>query len=302
MKTIVDAGGQASERAYRILVAVANPATCEELIRTGSALAAAHDGELLVLSVVVTDDPGGVDEADPPAASQRDVLDRAMAVAEDDGNEVPARGLLRSAISPAAGILETAREFDVDSLLLGWHGGRSSVADAVIGNVVDEVSAKTDCDVLVERVGDGVTPIDSILVPIAGGIHSDLAVSTARDIARTTNAELTVGTVVGPGATDAERDSYAAMLEDATADVTDVPVETRLLEGESIADTIVVESREYDLTVVGATGKGSLEELLFDSVTAQVARRAAGRILIARRASGRSRVGRLRRWLSGLLR
>lgn len=92
------------------------------------------------------------------------------------------------------------------------------------------------------------------------------------------------------------------MLEDATADVTDVPVETRLLEGESIADTIVVESGEHELTVMGATGKGSLEELLFDSVTAQVARQASGSIVIARRSGGSSRILQLRRWLAKLWR
>ena len=286
-----------SEREYRILVSVANPATCEKLIRTGRALAAAHDGELLALSVVVSDDPRNVDADDPDAESRREVLERALAVAEDGEDDVPTSGVLRAAESPAAGIHETAEEYDVDCLLLGWHGGRSSETDVVIGNVVDDVSGRTDRDLLVERVGGGITPVDSILVPIAGGVHSSLAVSTARDLALAADAELTVGTVVGPGATPDERDSYAEMLEEATVDVEDVPVETRLLEGESIAETIVVESRDYDLTVMGATGTGSLEELLFDSVTAKVARGASGHFIIARRSGGGSAGSRVRQLL-----
>ena len=101
VRTLVDVGGDAGDREYRILVSVANPETCEELIRTGTALAAAHDGELLVTSVVVTDDPSSIDEADPQAESRRDVLDRALAVADDVGNGVPTRRLLRAAESPA---------------------------------------------------------------------------------------------------------------------------------------------------------------------------------------------------------
>jgi len=309
--TLADLGNANSEREYRILVSIANPATCETLIRTGRALAAAHDGELLALSVVVSDDPRSVDAGDPDAESRREVLDRALAVAEDGEDEIPVRGLLRAAESPATGIHETAEECDVDCLLLGWHGGRSSETDVIIGNVVDDVSERTDRDLLVvsertdrdllvERVGGGITPVDSILVPIAGGVHSSLAVSTARDLALAADATLTVGTVVGPGATPDERDSYAEMLEEATADVDDVPVEARLLDGESIAETIVVESRNYDLTVMGATGTGSLEDLLFDSVTAKVARGASGHFIIARRSGGGSAGSGVRRLLSGL--
>jgi nucleotide-binding universal stress UspA family protein len=297
--TLADRGDDDDEREYRVLVSLANPATCEELVRTGQALAAAHDGELLALSVVVTDDPQGVEEGDPDVETRQEVLDRALAVA-GDGEEVPTRGLLRAAESPAAGIHDTAEEYDVDCLLLGWHGGRSSETDVVIGNVVDDVSERTDRDLLVERVGDGITPVDSILVPIAGGVHSDLAVSTARDLALAADAELTVATVVGPGATADERHAYADMLEEATVGVDDVPVETRVLEGESIAETIVVESRDYDLTVMGATGTGSLEDLLFDSVTAKVARGASGHFIIARRSGGGSAGSRVRRLLSGL--
>lgn len=296
--TLADLGSAGSERDYRVLVSIANPATCEKLVRTGQALAAAHDGQLLALSVVVSDDPRSVDAGDPDAESRRAVLDRALAVAEGGEGDVPTRGLLRAAESPAAGIHETAEASDVDCLLLGWHGGRSSDADVVIGSVVDDVSERTDRDLLVERVGDGIRPVDSVLVPIAGSVHSSLAVSTARDLALAADAELTVGTVVGPGATADERDSYAEMLEEATADVEDVPVETRLLEGESIAETIVVESRDYDLTVMGATGTGSLEDLLFDSVTAKVARGASGHFIIARRSGEESRFQRFYRWLS----
>ncbi|MFW5896010.1 MAG: universal stress protein [archaeon] len=299
VRTLVDLGDADSEREYRVLASVANPATCEELIRTGRALAAAHEGELLALSVVVSDDPRRVDASDPTVESRRDVLDRALAVAEDGEGDVPVRGLLRVAESPAAGIVDTAAECGADLLLLGWHGGRSSEADVIIGSVVDEVSANTDRDLLVERIGDGIGPVDSILVPIAGSVHSGLAVSTARDLALAADAEVTVGTVVGPNATPEERDSFVEMLEEATADVEAVPIETRLLEGESIAETVVVESRNFDLTVMGATGTGSLEDLLFDSVTAKVARGASGQFIIARRSSGRSRFERLQRWLSG---
>ncbi|MFT4890370.1 MAG: nucleotide-binding universal stress UspA family protein [Halobacteriales archaeon] len=299
VRTLADAGGAADRSDFRILVSVANPATCEKLIRTGSALAAANDGELLALSVAVTDAPGAIDSSDPEVESRQAVVDRAMAVAKDDENDVPTRGLVRAAESPAAGILDTSEAYDVDCVLLGWHGGRSSEAEVVIGNVVDEVSANTRRDLLVERVRGGIKPVDSVLVPIAGGIHSSLAVSTARDLALATDATITVATVVGPGATPGERDSYVEMLEEATADVDDLPVETRLLEGESIAETLVVESRDYDLTVMGATGTGSLEELLFDSVTAKVARGASGHFLIARRSDGSSG-SRARRLLSKL--
>lgn len=300
VRTLTEAGGGAEQSDFRILVSVANPDTCEKLIRTGSALAAAHGGELLALSVAVTDAPRAIDPGDPEIDSRRAVLDRAMAVAEGDENGVPTRGVLRAAASPAAGILDTIEAYDVDCVLLGWHGGRSSEAEVVIGNVVDEVSANTNRDLLVERVRGGIGPVDSVLVPIAGGVHSDLAVSTARDLALATDATITVGTVVGPGATPDERDSYAEMLEEVTADVDDVPVETRLLEGESIAETLVVESEDYDLTVMGATGTGSLEDLLFDSVTATVARGASGQFIIARRSGGGSAGSRVRRLLSRL--
>lgn len=90
----------------------------------------------------------------------------------------------------------------------------------------------------------------------------------------------------GPDADEQTRTNAKEALEATASTLTDVSSKTRLANGEDVAETIVDESSEYDLTVIGATRKGLLQKFLFGAVPEQVGQNAVGTVIMAKRNLG----------------
>ncbi|MFB6254930.1 MAG: universal stress protein [Halobacteriaceae archaeon] len=277
-----------------------NPANVEALMQTATAIADDRNGEIIVLTVVESENPNKLSEEDAIIKTARQLIDRAIQRNEEfSQNDVPVSGLIRSGPKPAQEILSTASQYNADELLIGWSGGSSPLKDIVFGRLIDTVANSADCDVLIERVGGSeLKSIDSILVPISAGPHRLLSAKTAASLARTYDAESTLVSVVGPATPQSDVDSRKSVLDDTAATINDIQIETRMLRGENIAETIIAETNNYDLTIIGASGKGRLEEFVFDSITAKIARKGDGSIIITRRPKGVSSLERFRYWVS----
>jgi nucleotide-binding universal stress UspA family protein len=61
-----------------------------------------------------------------------------------------------------------------------------------------------------------------------------------------------------------------------------------------VADAIVAESGDYDLTIIGATREGILQRLVFGAVPEAVAQRAESTVIMAKRYLGVA--SKLRQW------
>jgi nucleotide-binding universal stress UspA family protein len=138
-----------------------------------------------------------------------------------------------------------------------------------------------------------------LLVAYDGSAHSERALAEAIDLARTTNAKLTVMSVVpeagnaalgagyiapvDPGATARQLEAqYLEVLENAVRDVpSELPVTKVLGRGEA-AVGIVSEVRRagHDLVVMGSRGHGELRSLLLGSVSHQVLRSSPVPVLV----------------------
>lgn len=138
-----------------------------------------------------------------------------------------------------------------------------------------------------------------LLVAYDGSAHSERALAEAIDLARTTNAKLTVMTVVpeagnaalgagyiapvDPGASVRQLEAqYLKVLEKALRGIpSELPVTKVLGRGEA-AVAIVSEVRRagHDLVVMGSRGHGELRSLLLGSVSHQVLRSSPVPVLV----------------------
>ncbi|MGA9401055.1 universal stress protein, partial [Haladaptatus sp.] len=195
-------------------------------------------------------------------------------------------------------ILNTVEQYDSDTVLMGWKGQRTSARrDIVLGSNVDEVVQNAPCDVLVERIGPDEKRVESILVPTAGGPHAELAVEVAEHVASSNDATVEVVHVVRPDASESERADAEEILEDAKASFDEgTPVTTELLTGDDVVDTIVERTGHHDLTIIGATREGLLQQFVFGALPEQVGWRSKSTIIMAKRHLG------ITSWLSRWLR
>ena len=280
----------AAEREYQIVVPVANPEHVEQFMRTAVDMARDNDGEILAMSVVTVPQQTPLEEGRQFVDEKREVLNRAMEIAEDA--DVPVNGTVRIGHDVSQAILNTLEQERSDAVLMGWRG-RSRRRDFALGSNLDTVLTDADCDVLVEKIGRGTGDVDSILVPTAGGPHAELAAETARSIAQSESATVRVANVVAGGdreAAQATVDETAELFREAGVDT-----ETALLEGSDVVDAIVGESVDHDLTVIGATREGLLQQLALGAIPEEVGRRIDGTVVMTKRSLGiRSR---LTRWL-----
>jgi len=282
----------AAEREYQIVVPIANPEHVEQFMRTAIDVARDNAGEILVMSVVTVPQQTPLEEGRRFVDEKREVINRGMALAEDAN--VPVNGTVRIGHEVSRAILNTIERERSDAVLLGWRG-RSRRRDFALGSNLDEVLTDADCDVLVEKIGTPETTgdVDSILVPTAGGPHAELAAETARSIARSESASVRVVNVVG----DDDREAARQTVEEAAElfREAEVPVETDLLEGPDVVDAIVEASRDHELTVIGATREGLLQQLVLGAIPEAVGRRVSGTVIMTKRNLGIT--SRLSRWL-----
>jgi len=202
-------------------------------------------------------------------------------------------GKIRIGHDVATAILNTTKQDDVDLVLMGWRG-RSRRQDYVLGSNVDEVVTGARCDVLVERMGPA-GDVDSILVPTAGGPHAEFAAEIARAIARTTGARVHVIYAQSPGdSNNSHGDSVVASTMDVLEDVESTG---EVIEGGDVTETIVAESADHDLTVIGASREGLLQQLVFGAIPEAVGERAECTVIMAKRNLGITSLA--TRWLTG---
>jgi nucleotide-binding universal stress UspA family protein len=72
-------------------------------------------------------------------------------------------------------------------------------------------------------------------------------------------------------------------------------VSATVLEGDDVVETVVARSESYDLTIVGATRKGLLQQFVLGAIPEQIGWSANGTVIMAKRNLGI--VSRLERWL-----
>lgn len=280
----------------RILVPVANPATVEQLMRTALDLAEERNAEIEVVSVATVPQQTPVSEGRKFVDEEHAVIDQALKFANEVRPNVAVSGKIRIGHDVSQAILNTIKQDNIDLVLMGWRS-RGRRRDFVLGSNVDEVVTKARCDVLVERVGptasdESIGGVDSILLPTAGGPHAEFAAEIAHAIARRNNAHIKVMYV---RTAESDNDDKAQSILDSTAaELDDLETVTEIIDGTDIADAIVEESANHDLTVIGASREGLLQQVVLGAIPEAVGQRSQNTVIMAKRNLGVT--SRVTRW------
>jgi nucleotide-binding universal stress UspA family protein len=82
------------------------------------------------------------DEIETAARKQLDSI-----LCDEDRSELRAKAVIRTSRSPAKAIVDYAREFDIDLLIVGTHG-RGAIGHLLMGSVAERVVRTAPCPVL----------------------------------------------------------------------------------------------------------------------------------------------------------
>ncbi|WP_408959631.1 amino acid permease [Natrinema sp. 74] len=285
-----------SEAEQQLVVPIANPENATQLMRTAVDIVEDRGGEILVMSVVTVPQQTPISQGRQFITDEREVLNEAMEIAEAE--DIPVSGTIRIGHDVAQAILNTIDQYGSEGVLMGWKGQhKSQRRDIVLGSNVDTVAQEANADVLVERLGpDATGAAETVLLPTAGGPHAEFAAEIASAIADSDNSRVDIVHVVDPDADETERRNAQEQLASTKDYVSDAgEITTRVIEGDDVVETIVEESEGYDITIVGATREGLLNQLTFGSVPEEIGWNAKSTVLMAKRNLGITSL--LNRWL-----
>ncbi len=272
-----------------VLILIREQREVAGLIRWGQRFAQAQDTSLQILYVkpglqsedchrlpVVPDE----NEGDPIIQDIREVLDaeRIMRQEEVDSgkigethkSELPGLWLAVNQ-NPLPVVLEHINTLNADMLLLGKtehgkHGQQNDVGYQLI--------QRAHCTVMVMRPNiDADQPCNNIVVPMAGGPHSAVALRLAERVARQQKAHVVALNIQHTGTADAQAQGefhLQKILEDAEVETSQY-VEARVEVSDNIRQTINdVVAEKCDLVILGTSDHSAVSKMLFGTIDAHI--------------------------------
>ena len=289
---------------YRILLPLANPRTARDLVRIGAGVANGRPTEITVLGIVEVPEAVSLSEGATQARTSRRLLQRVLDVGDEEGVEL--RTMVRIGRHAADGVIEAVGEEDSDLVIFGWGGpptaSQSARADAeatelalagerarprpVFSPTIDAVVRESPCDIAVVKQR-GLDHVESILVPVRGGPHAELAMRIGRDLAKRFGAKVVVLHVVpkGIGARAIEREQTAvdAFVHEHAGTRRASGI---IREASSVRQAIIKEAANHQLVVMGAsahpTNASPDGRYLFGTLAESVASKAKPTVIVVK--------------------
>jgi nucleotide-binding universal stress UspA family protein len=280
---------------YRILLPLANPRTARDLVRIGSGVSNGRRTEITALGIVEVPEGVSLSEGATQARTARRLLQRVLDFGDEEGVEL--RTMVRIGRRAADGVIEAVGEEGTDLVIFGWGGPPTAAAAAraaergegvapVFSPTIDSVVRESPCDIAVVKQR-GIDKVQSILVPVRGGPHAELAMRLARDLGKRFNAQVVVLHIVPKGIGDKACQREREALDRFVAEHSGGRrVRGLLLEASSVRTAILREAGHHDLVVMGASAHPSNAaadgRFLFGSVAEAVASRARPTVIVVK--------------------
>jgi nucleotide-binding universal stress UspA family protein len=194
--------------------------------------------------------------------------------------------IIRLARNVAEAVRKTAMENASDLLVLGWPG-YTNTSGRLFGSVLDPVVDNPPTDIAVVRYRQH-RPLHSILVPVAGGPNSRLAVKMAADMAQAGEggpARVILLHVIPLRASTGDQVRAEQALSASLEGIEYQHLEKRIVEGTDVVETVLAQAEGHSLVVVGATQEPLFKNLLMGNIPEQIARRATVTVIMVKRRS-----------------
>ena len=278
------------EAPFRVLLPVHNPHTAETLVRLAASVAKPRGGEITVLRVTRVPEQLPPEMARAAIEGEEEILERLQALESEVG--VPITTEVRIGHNVGRAILESAREDRSHLIVLGWKGF-TTTARKILGEVTDDIVRLGRADILLVKFGPEPAVPRRILLPSAGGVHARKAQGyavgltawdalTAPDAPTTPDGgQLTLASFVPAGADDGRRTEQQERLAEERAELPEnAAVDTRILTGTGVAESILDAAGEFDAVMVGASGESFSNRILFGTIPERIARDAPGTVMV----------------------
>lgn len=256
------------KRCKRALVPIANPRTTLSMLEFAQSLIDPENGKILALFVTVEDEEDTLE-----------LLEQIRLIVEQaQAQDMPIELVERRAISPERGILDSVRELNVDLAILGFHaaGGKR----IRLSQLLEDVAEVCPTDLLIYR-STSEKQMERILVPVRDSIHSVIALQQALILSLSSGIPLRL-LHVQTGSLVASQAEIRRLMSRLPDDM-ESRIETVIVRGHDIAETIRQYTDDRTLVVLGFTESTHPDQWLFGEIPQQVLTQAGGAVVLVKR-------------------
>ncbi len=284
--------------AFSVMVPIANPETAGTLLQVADRILHLRPGNLVLAHVVTVPDALPVSVGTDFIAERQPLLSAATRQAEQLGR-VPT-SLIRVGHRAADAIIDTVEDHRAGFVIMGW-AGHSRDPRTVVGSTIDRIVKDANTNVVVVR-GDVRIPARRILVPVQHPQHGELIAEFAAAMADETDAYIRLLHIVPPDTPPLQRAEAARTLREtvhlaADDEVVEDAARTRQVrfqvrvEAGDVVETLVEQSAEFDLMLMGASRESWWRRKVWGDKTARVARQSQAPLMLLNLRSGRLKFG-----------
>lgn len=134
----------------------------EAVVNEAATLARTFDGRVILLAVmqppaVLTEYSGLIDLSEVLAASEKNAARQLAALEERLRNQFVKSESVQLTGNPVAGIIEQAKAYDADYIVMGSHG-HTALYDLLVGSTTHGVLMRAKCPVLIVPASNELSP------------------------------------------------------------------------------------------------------------------------------------------------
>ena len=289
----VSSGGGPNSGERRYLLAVDGEST-NSLLPIVCDLVADVQGELVIGNPVILPGQTPLSMPDPRHDGERLVAEIALKVQQECQGPPPIHQAVEIGRSRGRILNHFVDRYDVSTVVT--EDQPASGLRSILGlDGVDEVSLTSGCDTVIVSRTNRTNAIDSVLVAVARGPHSGMAIDVGGALARQNEASLELLHVFDSDDAGA-KEAGESVLDHSMARVDDYgSVETTLLDADDVPEVIVEYTDGFDVTVLGAPRDGLIRQFVLGTIPDSVSARTDGTVIVAHR--GDADESWLDRWL-----
>ena len=258
-----------------IYVPMSNPDTMDKLLNFSSVLAMKEE-ETSIIPIHVSDVPDSI-ALDDNYTELKSTINNFEGVLEklkkyEVSNEKNIKPIIVFSRDIAHGILKNIKSGKNNMLLMGWH--HTGVFYNKQVSLISKMLMSAPVDVGILKASEK-NEYKKILFPYGGGRYSQLSAVIVKRIADAYDAEVTILRVVSE-----LEDGLEENLKDSSKDLGE-RFNTKVIKGE-LVKTIVNESENYDLVVMGASLDWGIKEYLTGTRSDDIVEKAKCAVLIVK--------------------
>ncbi len=267
---------------YRLVLGVEEKREVVPLMNIALPIALEKDGEIFVTHVIPLPPQTPLTVGKKYIEERKKLLQKADQMGEE--SKVPVSFNIRASHEIYQGLLDSVIENKGNLLILG--AGKITARGKILGSVLDPLIQEAPCNIGIMNIKNA-EKIKNILIPTAGGPNARLAFEWGSYIVKQNKGKLTLLYIMREES-EKEEENAKRWLEKTKEgmEYEAKRVEDRSVAGKDVLKTIMKESENQDLIIIGASRLGLWQRVRFGTIPERITRLSSVSTLVVRKHEG----------------